>query len=396
MYRRSVLKLGAAVAPWVIGGRAFAAPSKDANPAPAAAAWDSAPRGKWIEIPNTRCDQLAPALNRSFVERGNTGFTSIMSAWSGAAFDEASGKFWCFGGGHNDSNNNGLYEFDAEALKWRIAMQPSDYSDPVWNECNARYAAAKVGLGNVNHPFDPKGGANVWKDGKPVAQHSYGTMVYVPAIGVLMLRDGVRLYDPVSGTGKFVRSVLGGHPVENDSHSFYDGRTIYLMGVINGNYWAVLTYDPSTNEDLGPMHWRTPGDPAKFNWAGTSSTQISGTRTMFFWNQQTSVGWTIDFATGLAAAVPGVAGLFASDGIVTLCHAPQVGVVALLKSGETVIIDPASGATSNQGGLRMPAQTISNAGMLNGTWGRFRYYRKRNALVLLAGTDENVRVFRLT
>jgi hypothetical protein len=145
-------------------------------------------------------------------------------------------------------------------------------------------------------------------------------------------------------------------------------------------------------------------------WYGSQSTPIHGTRKIFFWNQLQCAAWMIDLSTDppTPLAVPplhepegpltyNATGLFGTDHAMAICHCPGVGVIALCASGRTAVINPDTGAVStlNVEGTAISRATLAKAGIVNGTWGRFRYYPARNALILLASTDENVKVLRL-
>ena len=83
--------------------------------------WASAPLQRWVEIANTRMDQLVPSLNPKFTEPLNYPFSTVLSAWNGAAFDDATGKFYICGAGGHGTMNNGQYEYNAETFKSRAS-----------------------------------------------------------------------------------------------------------------------------------------------------------------------------------------------------------------------------------------------------------------------------------
>ena len=109
--------------------------------------WASLPLNRWIEVEGTDLiSRVTPLLPSRFVDFGTIGLRGVFDAWSGAAFDRARGRMFFFGGGHQDSSNNGLYEFNLEKMLWRVAMPPSiytledfDHSKSSWNATNAKW-----------------------------------------------------------------------------------------------------------------------------------------------------------------------------------------------------------------------------------------------------------------
>jgi hypothetical protein len=81
---------------------------------------------------------------------------TVMTAWSGAAYNTDDDQLWVHGGGHGDGADNAVYAFDVETLTWSRLFDPSQF---VYGHTGRYYT-----------------------DGKPAAVHSYDYLEYVPAL----------------------------------------------------------------------------------------------------------------------------------------------------------------------------------------------------------------------
>ena len=124
----------------------------------------------------------------------------------------------------------------------------------------------------------------------------------------------------------------------------------------------------------------------------------------FFGINSTFSAWIIDFSTTppMPIVVPplyepespltyNATGLFGTDGIRAICHCPEAGVVGGLCKRRTGRHQPRYRRSHHglaTGGTAVLRATLRKTGIRNGTWGRFRYYPARKALVLLASADK--------
>jgi hypothetical protein len=113
--------------------------------------------GRWIELPETSLKSLP-------VPPGN------IDAWCGLAAvdrDSTPVALWvsAAGGGHSDSNDNGVYGIDLlnDAPQWYVMCPPSDKAN--------RVSAAESGAGKAAFPYA--------HDGKPNSCHTYWSLVWV-------------------------------------------------------------------------------------------------------------------------------------------------------------------------------------------------------------------------
>lgn len=79
------------------------------------------PVGAWKALPNTAMRMVCP----SPLSTGRC--DTVQSAWSGAAYDDRRDRLVLFGGGHGDSFYNQLFAFDLGAMRWtRLTEMPAD------------------------------------------------------------------------------------------------------------------------------------------------------------------------------------------------------------------------------------------------------------------------------
>lgn len=81
---------------------------------------------------------------------------TVMTAWSGAAYNTDCDQLWVHGGGHGDGADNSVYAFDVDTLTWSGLFDPSQF---VYGHTGRYY-----------------------QDGKPAAVHSYDYLEYVPSL----------------------------------------------------------------------------------------------------------------------------------------------------------------------------------------------------------------------
>lgn len=106
-----------------------------------AASWALVPLNRWVRVASTRLDALdsvvkAALPNWSDRGNGNNGSTwrVVLSAWGGMAIDPDAPRAFFFGGGHQDSSNNGVYRFDFDKMSWAVQKLPTDLTG-----CDSRY-----------------------------------------------------------------------------------------------------------------------------------------------------------------------------------------------------------------------------------------------------------------
>ncbi len=108
------------------------------------------PANSWLEIPNSRLDNVAADADKYSDLQGYMGIEGI-TAYSGGIYDNKRNRLVVWGGGHGDYLGNEIYAFDTHALSWERLTGPSV---PNWGE-------------QVN------------SDGTPNSRHTYNGLAYI-------------------------------------------------------------------------------------------------------------------------------------------------------------------------------------------------------------------------
>lgn len=87
------------------------------------------------------------------------GVASVIGNWSGGAFDTKRDRLLIWGGGHFAYAGNEIYAFDMTALRWTRINDPS-----------------------LSVDTDYRAGDEIYADGTPRSNHTYGALQYIPTI----------------------------------------------------------------------------------------------------------------------------------------------------------------------------------------------------------------------
>jgi len=90
------------------------------------------------------------------------GFTNIMNAWNGGAFNVRSDELWVTGGGHGDYRGNEIIVLDlwSDNPQWRLERKPTG------------------AIGNTGNLADGLEATSVFFDGRPRSNHTYGGLCF--------------------------------------------------------------------------------------------------------------------------------------------------------------------------------------------------------------------------
>lgn len=135
----------------------------------------------WVRVNTNKIDDLVPATFQPNPPNGRYGTTvsgadglhSVISAWSGAAWDWVNGRMYIAGGGHADSwgTENGVFAFDAKKMRFSMAVPRAGYNvAQFWRKSTQEYVAGT----------DPGGNIGPQIDGSPPASHTYHSIRWVP------------------------------------------------------------------------------------------------------------------------------------------------------------------------------------------------------------------------
>jgi hypothetical protein len=110
--------------------------------------------------------------------------STVVTAWCGAAYDEATDTMWLgLGGGHRDYAGNEIYKcaFHADAPSWQMVRKPSG------------------AIGNLLMTEDGQDATGVYSDGRPRATHGYNKWCYVPGVGPVLSMHGAGAWQGATG-----------------------------------------------------------------------------------------------------------------------------------------------------------------------------------------------------
>lgn len=187
----------------------------------------------------------SPLINPNFPAaapwRSTTGHTSVISAWSGGAWDEPNRRLLITGGGHGDYAGNELYQWDAVTAAFSRLNNPS---------------GAVGNTGTLNDGNDATNPAHF--DGRPRSAHTYGN---------LPMRDGVMwnfqgsTYSSgfgICGAWKFVGNDWARNGTTTFGASYgstlYDASREKFIRIVSGN-GRPIWYDPVADSTSQMAHW---------------------------------------------------------------------------------------------------------------------------------------------
>jgi hypothetical protein len=157
--------------------------------------FEQLPLRRWLRIGSNTLDDVVPQPRYPTVNGNEDGSPSIVSAWSGAAWDYINQRMYLSGGGHSSSHycENGIYELSADTLQFSetVRRSPLDASQ-YWDEAQKRIVPG-LRRPMANSPL---------ADGTVPASHTYNSLVWVPGHvasnrrgALVMFHDAVGVVD---------------------------------------------------------------------------------------------------------------------------------------------------------------------------------------------------------
>jgi hypothetical protein len=317
---------------------------------------DLAP-GAWrrVDAPLVR---VAPMGPEAAAIQCTDGPAAVVTAWSGAAYDERRHRLLVWGGGHRNYCGNEVYAFDVDALRWQRLTEPSA------------------------PPFD----RDPLPDGRPAARHTYDGLQYLSGADRLFAFGGSRstdgngtrttwLFDPDSGRWSSADpqgDVPGIGHAYNLSSAYDPAARVVLMR----DPRAIYAYEVDDNR------WRRLAE-APHTWSQQRGA-FDPTRRLYFtigagellvWDAEhqrdVSADWNGAGAEALvAAAAPGLDYDASGDRLVGW------------NGGAPYLLDLATRKWS-----RGSADGAPPAQQTTGTFGRWRYLPDRKVFILVNGAD---------
>ena len=391
--------------------------------------WTSMTPGTWYEYPSSRADSVKqpasayPDWNGSSsafynqCEGGptsNVGFTAIMTAWSGGAYDPVSKKLYIWGGGHGDYCGNEVLSFNLvsgtwtrETDRWLYVDQgtaPNSYTDQLWEQPYGSYGNATNTAPQLSQPR---------------STHTYGALQFLtnfnalcsygmpstshgsvgnPASHILWCWNaGTKVWqqvgnlDPNTGfsvtRGMFSAvdprnpNVVWAHNTTYDAH-------LYRCTAASGTSISCVSKTPNTGVDLEQTGFM---DNAGYMWSlGKGYALRGGPYDLTATGQQPGMaGHTITGDTSiLGQYAPGVAYLPGANRAIIWAGGTSIHVL----NPDTSVITtrtPHASNTVNPGDQTNEGQTSE------GSFGRFRCDESIGICVVVNYVNQNVFLYRL-
>ncbi len=329
--------------------------------------------GTWFEAPDSN---LAPHMPPSTADDWS-GPASVMSAWSGGAYDSKRDRLIIWGGGHHDYAGNELYVFDIATLAW---SRLTDRSADVGGDESTGY----------------------YPDGLPRSRHTYDYIQYVPAIDRFCSFGGTGLFPSgqggVSNVDCFDFDTLAWErkadamSVSIGAVSAVDPNTGHAWMQGAGNSLPLAEWDPQadvwTPHVKEPSGWFSYNHTADIDFKRQKFVAIGGGEVVV-WDLTNPAADPVRLQTTGATTIqsagnPGVAYDPVSDRMVAWNGGADVYTLNL-DTGEWEVHPPAASNT-----------VVPTNAAANGTYGRFRYVASRNVFVVVNAIDQDVYFYKLS
>lgn len=342
-----------------------------ASPPRAPVTLDRLKPGHWYEVPNSRLRDVVPRP----VPPGVNGPPSIMSEWSGGAYDSRRDRLIVWGGGHSGYAGNEVYVFELATLKWRRLTEPS---------------RATGG--------DPASG--YYPDGLPRARHTYDYVEYVPGIDSFCSFGGAALY-PEGGTvvpNVDCLNLATGRWERRADAIAYGIGALSAYDPVEGKVWVqgagreglLASYDPRSDR------WRAHDEAGRHGWLDYELTAEIDPRLRKFVAVGHGYVYAADLRRGYTSLAPlktvGASAAVRADSP-GLAYSPAHGIVAWAGGAKVYSLDFEALAWSTHAPAsdnKAIPPAISGAGV----FGRFRYSRTFDVFVLANDVDANVWLYR--
>jgi len=332
---------------------------------------DAMAPGTWLEVTGSNLSAVYPDP----VPAGDP--ASIMTTWSGGAYDTTRNRLLVMGGGHGDYAGNEVYAFDIDSLSWSRITEPS-------------FAG---GAGTYS---------GLQSDDTPASFHSYNSLCYLESIDTLM-SFGVQGINPTGLS----------YPVSPGldlSTLTWDG-TKTLLPFNPGDAGTITAYDPSTGNAYVWVGNNNNAKLQRYNSLDNTWTDIGGP-TLYVENYTTAA---IDPVRQMMVSTGSSHGLVSCDltsGIRTKRTATGDAFPEYAQAPGFIFNPVREKFVLWNGGVNLyeidpdtwvctqvtinPSNTVTpTTKQPNGTYGRFQYIPSKQAYIGVNGTTENVYIFKV-
>lgn len=340
----------------------------------------SAPAKTWLELAGTSMIRVAYQWPPSVTATMNgIGVAAVIGNWSGGAYDTKRDRLVVWGGGHFAYAGNEIYAFDMTVLRWARINDPS-----------------------LSVDTDYRAGDEVYADGTPRSNHSYGALQYVPTID-RFCSFGTAANFPASRGGPTTWAFnFAASKWERKSpapsfgfgtSSAWDPVTRHIWIRVNGKEGLLAQWDPAKDNwvirgrRLEHKTWYE--HSAAIDPIGRRYVAVGGGKVRAYDLSRQGEIPQEDLRTSgpqniVMATNPG----FEYDPVIDK-------FVGWNGGGDIFTLDPVSlewqrivPATSNR--------VVAAAAARNGTFGRFRYVPSRNVYIVVSDVRQNVFIYKLS
>ncbi len=329
---------------------------------------------------------LDPAVNPNYPGiapwKGANGFESIVTAWSGAVWDEANKRLLITGGGHADYAGNEVYAWSVVTAAFTRLNNPT---------------GAIGNTGTLNDGLDAT--VPAYFDGRPRSAHTYNHLLMLD--GVMWNFQGSTYVGGSGARGAF--KFIGNDWQRNGTQTFGNnyGGTIY-----DASRSRFVTFSPGT----GRPEWYNPAADTKAQytrWSNNNDSTGSELQLVHIPSRDLVVSFTAniqlfkldDTADSTAATVSGVTPNWSNNRLIGAVYDAANDRILCWNSAASIYVltPPASNPLSNAW-VWSKIDAVSgtpSAPTANGTYGRFWHSPSLNCVGVVNSVTEKMYVFRL-
>ena len=357
------------------------------------------PAGHWCEVPNSKLTSAEKQPNEWSDWNGSSsasydsyqrrlGVESIVSAWSGGAFDSTRDRLLIFGGGHNGYGGNEIFAFSLKTLEWERITDPTAYSNRAPNYQNS--------------------------DNTPISRHTYGGLAYIEHADRLFALGGAPDAEAggcgTRGTWTFP---FANAPKETSSTN---GQFWELRSSVNEpatNCDDVAVYDPISKRVFYHVQFG-PGNLASYSFETNTWTSHSGsghspaTQAVVDTKRHRiyEFGWDTGMRSWQIPSDPAASMTYtniSTTGFKTIENADDPGAAYDINADRIVgwtggsTVYSFNPATNEWQKHDAEANNLTNPGVVQatgGVFGRFRYSKRLNVYVVVDSATNNVFLYR--
>jgi hypothetical protein len=128
---------------------------------------------QWVRVAGNTIDSLIPSPRYPTFLGNPDGSPSVVTGWSGAAWDPAGQVMYISGGGHADSHfcENGVYALSGRSLTFSVAQARSPITAAQFYDTSTNTVKPGMTGGGAGYPL---------ADGSVGASHTYDALIWVP------------------------------------------------------------------------------------------------------------------------------------------------------------------------------------------------------------------------